>query len=312
MRLLGGQVRAMRGSDLIRSGHSATGTIGTALAGEVTAARLRVPGSPLGFRGGRWPRHPTHAAAHPRGSASTMYLILLTCMLHSLAFVLQVLATVLFGFTVALVARTTVLLGFSLALVVSPATLFLGTLVFKGFTLFDFAFLHKFDTTPFLGSALAFLSLAPVLLPLPTTLLPLTHSFLSLTPVLDALSFSHFLGASLLGEDRGSNKATDDDQGQGFQTADHGALLVGRGTIFVPACVLGQLGCSRSGGRCDRNFDDPALVSIRRLQTGKVWSCAQAEMNYVRISAAHTVLRSPARLAIIWSAQALSCSMVDG
>ena len=55
MRLLGGQVRAMRGSDLICSGHSATGTIGTALAGEVTAARLRVPGSPLGFRGGRRP-----------------------------------------------------------------------------------------------------------------------------------------------------------------------------------------------------------------------------------------------------------------
>ena len=39
---------------MICSGQSATWAIGTALAGEVTAARLRVPGSSLGFRGVRY------------------------------------------------------------------------------------------------------------------------------------------------------------------------------------------------------------------------------------------------------------------
>ncbi len=54
----------MRGSDLIRSGHSATGAIGTALAGEVTASRLRVPGSPLGFCGARRERSALRPTRH--------------------------------------------------------------------------------------------------------------------------------------------------------------------------------------------------------------------------------------------------------
>jgi hypothetical protein len=40
-------------SDWIRSGQSATGAIGTALAGEVTNARLPVPRAPTGSRGVR-------------------------------------------------------------------------------------------------------------------------------------------------------------------------------------------------------------------------------------------------------------------
>jgi len=52
-RPLGGQVCAMCRSELLRSGQSATGAIGTALGGEVTTARRRAPGVPSNSRGVR-------------------------------------------------------------------------------------------------------------------------------------------------------------------------------------------------------------------------------------------------------------------
>jgi len=167
---------------------------------------------------------------------------------HALA--LQAVAPVLLGFSLAFVARSTPLLGFTLMLVARTLALLLGTLLFQDFTFLDLALLHKFGTPTFLGLALAFLSLASVLLPRPATFLPCAHSFLPLATVLDAFSFSHFLRASRLGENRGSDEPTEDDQGQGFQMAVHGALLV-KGGLF--SFLRGyRVNCSRSAGRRER------------------------------------------------------------